>query len=257
MVKTFYCTYLSNEIRKRQRMEKENKWVVVTGGSKGIGRAVVEAFMAEGFNAIVCARNVIDLAQMKTELESKFINQSILTVDCDVSKKSGCERLSQFVHENISSLAVLVNNAGYFLPGQVHNEQEGVLESMMETNLYSAYHVTRALLPLIVPQQDGHIFTICSTASIMPYVNGGSYCISKFALYGFTKVLREEMKSYGIKVTAVLPGATLTASWEGVDLPKERFMKPEDVAQAVVSCWKLSGQAVVEELLLRPQLGDI
>ncbi len=98
---------------------------------------------------------------------------------------------------------------------------------------------------------------MCSTASIIPYTNGGSYCISKFALYGMTKVLREELKEHGVRVTAVLPGATLTASWEGVDLPAERFMKPEDVAQAMFTAWSLSSQAVIEELLIRPQLGDI
>ena len=105
--------------------------------------------------------------------------------------------------------------------------------------------------------RNGHIFNMCSTASIIPYVNGGSYCISKFALYGMSKVLREEMKAYGIRVTAILPGATLTPSWEEVDLPPERFIKPDDVAQAVKSAYLLSENSVVEEILIRPQLGDI
>jgi short-subunit dehydrogenase len=109
----------------------------------------------------------------------------------------------------------------------------------------------------MIRRKGGHIFMMCSTASIIPYTNGGSYCISKFALYGMTKVLREELKEHGVRVTAVLPGATLTASWEGVDLPAERFMKPEDVAQAMFTAWSLSSQAVIEELLIRPQLGDI
>lgn len=98
---------------------------------------------------------------------------------------------------------------------------------------------------------------MCSTASIVPYVNGGSYCISKFALLGMSRVLREEMKPFGVKVTAVLPGATLTASWDGTDLPKERFMQPEDVAEAIWTAYSLSPNSVLEELLIRPQLGDI
>jgi len=93
--------------------------------------------------------------------------------------------------------------------------------------------------------------------SIKAYPNGGSYAISKFALLGFSKVLREELKPAGIRVTAILPGATKTASWEGTDLPDSRFMKPEDVAEAVFSAWSLSPHSVVEELLIRPQLGDI
>jgi short-subunit dehydrogenase len=128
---------------------------------------------------------------------------------------------------------------------------------MLATNVHSAYHLTRLLLPDMMTRQTGHIFNICSTASIMPYTNGGSYCISKFALYGMTQVLREELKPHGIKVTAVLPGATLTASWEGTDLPESRFMKAEDIAKTILGAYQLSANTVIEEILLRPQLGDI
>jgi short-subunit dehydrogenase len=109
----------------------------------------------------------------------------------------------------------------------------------------------------MIKNKSGHIFNICSTASITPYVNGGAYCISKYALYGMTKVLREEMKPHGIRVTAVLPGATFTSSWEGVELPSERFIKAEDVAKAIWDIYCLSNGTVVEEILIRPQLGDI
>jgi short-subunit dehydrogenase len=105
--------------------------------------------------------------------------------------------------------------------------------------------------------KKGHIFTICSTASIMAYPNGGSYCISKFALYGMTKVLREEMKPHNVKVTAVLPGATFTDSWKGVDLPEERFIDSMDIAESIWATYSLSPRAVVEEILIRPQLGDL
>ncbi|HRB92355.1 MAG TPA: SDR family NAD(P)-dependent oxidoreductase, partial [Chitinophagales bacterium] len=87
--------------------------------------------------------------------------------------------------------------------------------------------------------------------------NGGSYSISKFALLGFSKTLREELKSYNIKVTSILPGATLTDSWAGVDLPETRFSKAEDIADLVYAITQLSALSVVEELVIRPQLGDI
>jgi len=128
---------------------------------------------------------------------------------------------------------------------------------MIETNLYGAYHLTRVLIDDIISNGRGHIFNMCSTASIMPYENGGSYCISKYALLGMTKVLREELKSHNIKVTAILPGATYTASWEGSDLPEERFMKADDVASAVWGAYAMSDSTVIEEILMRPQLGDI
>jgi short-subunit dehydrogenase len=128
---------------------------------------------------------------------------------------------------------------------------------MMGANLYSAYYTTRGLIASMKTRGQGHVFTLCSIASIKAYPNGGSYAISKFALLGLTKVLREELKPSGIRVTAVLPGATRTSSWDAVALPEERFMKPEDVADAVYGAYSLSPRSVVEEILIRPQLGDI
>lgn len=233
------------------------RWIVVTGGSRGIGKAILEAFLNEGFNGVTCARNAEDLALLQAEVSMRYPENQLFTFEADLSKKGDCLSFGAFVKDKLKRVDVLVNNAGYFRPGQIQNEEDGTFESMISANVSSAYYVTRELIPLLVQQQHGHVFTICSTASIIPYVNGGSYCISKHALLGFTKVLREEMKPLGVRVTSVLPGATLTDSWKGVDLPSERFMKAEDIAEAILSCWKLSERTVVEELLLRPQLGDI
>lgn len=227
------------------------KFAVITGGSKGIGKALVEKFASEGFTVITCARNSSDLEVLQSK------QKSVLFTVCDLSVREGQQKFVNYVKEQTDRLDVLINNTGMYVPGQVYNEEEGVLEKMINTNLYSAYHVTRGVMPVFLEQKAGHIFNICSTASIMPYVNGGSYCISKYALYGMTKVLREEMKEHGVKVTAVLPGATYTSSFEGTDLPKERFMKPQDVADAIWGAYNLSSHAVVEDLLLRPQLGDL
>jgi NAD(P)-dependent dehydrogenase (short-subunit alcohol dehydrogenase family) len=91
----------------------------------------------------------------------------------------------------------------------------------------------------------------------MAYPNGGSYAISKFALLGFSRCLRAELKEYGIRVTAVMPGATLTDSWAGTSYPNDRFMPPEDVAEMVFSAYSLSTRSVVEDIIIRPQLGDL
>ena len=152
---------------------------------------------------------------------------------------------------------VLVNNAGVFVPGEIGQEEDGVLERLIETNLYSAYHFTRALLPMMVGKGRGHIFNMCSIASQIAYPNGGSYSISKFALLGFSKVLREELKPKGVKVTAILPGATWSNSWAGVDLPESRLMQASDIALAVWCAYQMSPSAVLEELVIRPQLGDL
>jgi short-subunit dehydrogenase len=105
--------------------------------------------------------------------------------------------------------------------------------------------------------KSGHIFNICSIASIQAYPNGGSYAISKFAMLGFSKCLREELKEFGIRVSAIMPGATKTASWEGVDIPDDRFMKAEDIAETIYAAYILSSRSVVEEIIIRPLLGDL
>ncbi len=105
--------------------------------------------------------------------------------------------------------------------------------------------------------KKGHIFNLCSTASHKAYPNGGSYSITKFALLGFSKNLREEMKPHGVKVTSISPGPVLTASWEGFDGPEDRLMEPADVASMLWAAYNLSPQAVIEDILMRPQLGDL
>jgi short-subunit dehydrogenase len=234
-----------------------NPLAVVTGGTKGIGKALIERFMEGGFDIITCARNTNDLVELANEMNARFAPAQLHYLTADLSLRADVNAFLDFIKTKNRFTEVLINNTGVFIPGQVHNETEGTLEKTMETNVYSAYHLTRGFVGDMMTNKKGHIFNICSTASIMAYPNGGSYCISKFALYGMTKVLREEMKPYNVKVTAVLPGATLTDSWKGVDLPEERFIDPKDVAEAIWAAYSLSPRAVMEEILIRPQLGDL
>ena len=234
-----------------------NKVAVITGGTKGIGRAVIEKFAGEKFDIITCSRNKDELEKLKSDIESTYSEVTVYVRQSDLSLKDEVLDLVNFIISKRSHIDVLVNNTGIFLPGEISNEPDGHLETMINTNLYSAYHLTRGILPMMIHKKDGHIFNICSIASIMPYANGGSYSISKYAMLGLTKVLREEMKNHGIRVTAVLPGATLTASWNGVDLPASRFIKSEDVADSVYGAYCLSKNSVVEEILIRPMEGDI
>lgn len=128
---------------------------------------------------------------------------------------------------------------------------------MLHVNLLSAYHLTRSLIQTMIKNRSGHIFNICSIAALQAYPNGGSYSISKWALAGFSKNLREEMKPFNIKVTSVHPGATYTSSWEGSGVEEKRIMEVNDVAKMIVAASKLSPQACLEEMVLRPQLGDL
>ena len=233
------------------------KVAVVTGGTKGIGKALILKFAENGYDIITCSRNSKELEKLKSEIEKNFMGVEVLVRTSDLSLKAEVNDFVKFIISKRSHIDVLVNNTGIYHPGEISNEPNGQLELMINTNLYSAYHLTRGILPMMIHDKTGHIFNICSVASIIPYANGGSYSISKYAMLGMTKVLREEMKNKGIRVTAVLPGATYTSSWEGSDMPDTRFMKAEDVADAIFGAYSLSKNSVVEEILIRPQEGDI
>jgi NADP-dependent 3-hydroxy acid dehydrogenase YdfG len=232
-----------------------NKTIVISGASKGIGRAIALKFGVAGWNLALCARSMSQLEVLRDEVAGT--GAEVMIYHCDVSQKAEVLAFGRAVTERFGHIDVLVNNAGYFVPGAVHSEADGVLESLIETNLYSAYHLSRAIVPALIAQQSGTIFNICSIASLQAYDNGGSYSISKFAMLGLSKALREELKPHNIRVTAIMPGATLTDSWAGTTLPDTRFIKATDIAQIVWDVTHLSEQTVVEEIVVRPVLGDL
>jgi short-subunit dehydrogenase len=232
------------------------KLAVVSGGTRGIGRAIVEQFAQNGFDVVISARKEADLLDLQAFIDKKYAVKCFIK-QADLSIKTQVFAFADFILSLNRSIDVLVNNAGAFIPGNVHEEADGILEQLIETNLYSAYYLTKGLSKQIIEQKNGHIFNICSVASLKAYPNGGSYSISKFALLGFSKVLREEMKKFGVKVTSIMPGAVYTDSWAGAGIPKERFMTVEDVAQTIWSAYTLSQNAVIEEIVMRPQEGDI
>lgn len=230
--------------------------IVITGASKGIGKAVAASFAASGHRLFLCARGKEKLEQTAAELRAQFPAAEILVKQADLSDRASVVSFAGWCLEK-GVPDVLVNNAGLFKPGSVHNEPEGLLEEQLSVNLFSAYHLTRSLLPEMMQRKSGHIFNICSIASLSAYANGGAYSISKFAMYGFSKNLREEMKPHGIKVTSVFPGAVMTDSWEGFDNSENRIMEADDIAKMIAAAASLSPAACVEEILIRPQLGDL
>ncbi|MFZ1677045.1 MAG: SDR family oxidoreductase [Saprospiraceae bacterium] len=234
-----------------------NMNAIVTGSTKGIGLAIVYALLKEGWNVAITSRDENDLKNIRKEARDSFPKQECLVHKVDFSKKQETMDYAKKIKKAWPEIDLLVNNVGIFVPGEIHKEADGILENTMETNLYSAYHLTRELLPAMMLRKSGYIINMCSIASFMSYPNGGSYTISKFAMLGFSKVLREEMKPFNIKVTSIMPGATWSASWGDADYPDDRLMKPEDVAEAVVAILRMSPQSVVEEIIIRPQLGDL
>ena len=231
--------------------------VVITGASKGLGNAIAHVFAKNGHDLILTSRNEVALYNAMQEFMTVYPNISVKAKAFDLSIKEEAQAFGKWVLGLQVSIDVLVNNAGLFDPGSVYNEPDGTLEHMMAVNLFSAYHVTRSVINQMITQKSGHIFNMCSIASLKAYPNGGAYSISKYALAGFSTNLREEMKPHGIKVTAVYPGAAYTDSWVGSGVDPKRIMEAEDIARMVYTAAHLSPQACVEEIILRPQLGDL
>ena len=230
---------------------------IITGASKGIGKATAALFLEKGIDIAINSRSQSDLESVKDEFQQSFPEREILIKATDVSKKDEVYAFGEFVKSQWSAVDILINNAGLYVPGQIHSEDDDVLENQINTNLYSAVRLTKNILPVMLPQKKGTIVNISSIAGIMSYPNSGSYSVSKFALQGFSKVLRDELKDKGIRVVSVLPGATWTNAWAGAELPEDRLMKAHDIALTIWNAIELSDRAVIEEVILRPQLGDL
>jgi len=238
--------------KKRNKMQN----IVITGGSKGMGKAMAEKFASAKNNIFICSRNEKELAKTAGEINKKHPG-SVQYFSADLSHKNEVIKFANWLLKKNIPIDILINNAGNFIPGSVYNEPEGNLEKMININLFSAYHLTRALLPQMMKNKSGQIFNISSIAALKAYNNGGSYSISKYALMGFSKNLREEMKPHNIKVTTVYPGAVYTSSWEGADILPERIMEVNDIANMIFAASSLSPQACVEDIVIRPLLGDL
>ena len=231
--------------------------VVITGASRGMGKSLAKIFALHGYDLFLCSKTESYLLSTIEELKAQFPNVDIKGKALDLGIKVQAQMFADWVMNDTETVDVLINNAGTFIQGNVSDEPEGALEQMLAINLYSAYYTTRAFLPKMRAAQTGHIFTTCSIASLAAYPGGGAYSISKHALLGFTKNLRQELMADGIKVTAIIPGAVYTDSWKGSGVPEERIMEADDIAKMVFAATQLSPQAVVDEIIIRPQLGDL
>lgn len=233
--------------------------IVITGASRGFGRSIAERFAAGGEKHLflLSARDKNRLTETVGELKNAYPSSEFLFFPADLGIKQEVIGFGEWVLKQASVVDILVNNAGIYLPGAVSDEADGVLEQLIAVNLYSAYHLTRVLLPVMIRKGSGHIFNMCSIASLQAYKNGGSYSITKYALAGLSANLREELKTTGVKVTAVFPGAAYTDSWKGSGVDPQRLMDEKDVSDMIFAAAMLSPRACVEEIILRPQEGDL
>lgn len=223
---------------------------LITGASKGIGRAIALKLAEQGYNLIICARNEEDLLAIAKEAEQFQVKVMATALDC-----SDKERLLDFYNEVISTVKtidVLVNNVGVFLPGNLFDESDENFEKQLFTNLSSAYYLGKRVGKLMRERGSGHIFNICSIASTEVVEQAGSYSVTKAALLSLNDVMRATLAPHNVKVTAILPGATWTDSWKGSTIASEKFIQASDIADVVYAALSMSVGAQLDRVILRP-----
>jgi len=223
---------------------------VITGATKGIGRAIAVKLRAAGYDLALVARSSHDLNELQEELS--LPNRMIKTYQVDCSIK---EEVYQFLHQvkyEFGDIDVLVNNVGIYMPGSLLDETDEVFEEQQALNVNAAYYISKFFGKEMRSKRSGHIFNICSVASKTPVENGGSYSVTKSAMLSLNHVLRQELAPHHVKVTAFLPGSTKTASWEGTTIPDEKFVQPADIAETLYTILTLSKGVNVDEVLITP-----
>jgi len=233
------------------------KNALITASTKGIGRAITIALAKEGINVAVCARGEKDLADLKAELSALNPNIKIFTAATDVSVKAEIIKFAADAEKELGAINIIVNNAGIYEPYSILDDGEDTFQKSINTNLAPAYELYRYFGKKLIAVGEGHIFNICSIASLMPVVEAGTYSVTKFALLGLTKVMRLELQAHNVKVTAIIPGSTLTSSWDGVQVDKNVMVMPEDIASSLVNIYKMSPGANVDEIVIKPVNGQV
>jgi len=236
-------------------MDLNGKIVWITGAGRGIGRATVQLFATKGARVVASARTEQELEHVVTKINAN--GDSALAVPCDASRNDEVLALVNDVAKTWGDIDILINNAGIGIFKKIIDLQEKDWDQMMQINLKSAFLCSRAVLPAMIARQSGCIINVVSVAGRQPFRNSGGYCASKYGLLGFTDVLRLENRQHGIKVSAVLPGATSTTIWGDADVDHNAMMSADDVAAVIVSICETDEAAMIEEVVLRPQGGDL
>ncbi len=231
--------------------------VLITGASQGIGAAIAKSFASEirGVRLALVARNVRHLQAVVRVCTRLGAEAEIFP--CDVADEAAVATLAAVVRRRFRAVDVLVNNAGVFAGAPFAEMKVAEFDRIIATNLRSAFLVTRAFVPGMRRRQRGDVFFMSSIAGRGAYPNGAAYCAAKFGVSGLAQVLRAETKGTGLRVCCVYPGATWTPSWAGSGFKSERMMPAADVARAFVDVYRLSRRSVVEEIVLRPDAGDV
>jgi NAD(P)-dependent dehydrogenase (short-subunit alcohol dehydrogenase family) len=232
-------------------MSLEGKAAVVTGSTKGIGRAVAEALVREGMNVCVSARGEEEVERAVAELNDIDGGRAVGAA-CDVRDYEQVRALFDHAATEFGGVDVLVNNAGVGHFGRVEEMPPETFRAVLETNLFGVFYCCREAIPLM-KQRGGYIFNISSLAGANPHPEMSAYNASKFALNGFSEAMMQEVRQDRIKVSYVMPGSVNTYfGGEKPDESKAWQLQPEDVARVVLDLLRHDERSLPSRVELRP-----
>lgn len=230
-------------------MRLKDKVAIVTGASRGIGKAIALAFAKEGANVVVTARTEEEIKKVSNEIQSS--GSKSMAIKGDVTVKKDIEKVVRKTVEEFEKIDILVNSAGIYLKKPIIDTTESELEKIMEVNFKSVFLWTKIVTKYMIEQRSGTIINIVSNAGKQPYLNEGIYCASKHAVVGFSGVFAIEMKEHNIRVHVICPGGVDTKLQKGSSIPKEKLIKPEDIADVCVFLSFHIGNAIIEEVIIK------
>jgi short-subunit dehydrogenase len=229
----------------------------ITGASRGIGYEIARHIGPLCSDLFLASKTKVKMAKASQQLTAE-LNCRIHSMWGDLSGgRSMGKSFQSAIEKKVDKLDLLVLNAGYYVDGKLASIADSDFEQNMKVNCLSAHYLVSSLLPLLRKSKCARIVIIGSTAAYEPYPLVPTYGVAKWALRGYAINLRKDLMADNIGVTFVSPGGTLTDMWKGVELPAGRLLEPADIAKMITAMMTLSPQAVVEELIVRPMLGDI
>jgi 3-oxoacyl-[acyl-carrier protein] reductase len=224
---------------------------IVTGASRGIGLAVAHRLGTLGAKLSLCARDPQKLESATGKLRASGV-AGVFSAAVDVTH---CEQILAFVQDTekaLGAVGILVNNAGIGYFGPTHEATEANWDSVLDTNLKAVFLASKAVAPGMIERRGGHIVNIASLAGKNAFAGGGIYCASKWGLLGLTECMAEDLRGYGVRVSAICPGSVATDFSPRGKKDISKMLQSEDIAHVVAMIVTQAPQSFISEVLLRP-----
>ena len=228
----------------------ERQVALITGATRGIGFAIADKLASMGADLAICARNEAALHEAASRLRKH--GGEVFLMAADVAQPAEVERLGREVARALGPVGILVNNAGIGTFGAFQEKTEQDWDAVLDTNLKSVFLLSRAVAPEMISRRSGHIINIASLAGKNAFAGGAIYCASKWGLLGLTQCMAEDLRAFGIRVSAVCPGSVATEFSPHAGKDASKMLQPDDIAHAVAMLVTQAPQSFISEISMRP-----